>query len=122
MIPQSTREAIRKARADLIAAAARRQFVIRADGVDDQGHPGIEAANLEGYLGRFTDSLLTEIERLESACNDLLSNQLSTRSGGDPGMIFDRFDAEVERGRKGTVTFDRAAVGEFKRALGREDV
>lgn len=56
------------------------------------------------------------MEELLRACKDLLANQLST-SSGDMGMIFDEFDAAVERKRKGTVTFDREAVDRFKAAV-----
>lgn len=61
--------------------------------------------------------MTNQFERLLSACQDLLSNQLSTSSGGDPGMVFDEFDRAVENRRKGTVTFDAQAVNRFKDAV-----
>lgn len=66
MIPQGTREKARRAHRDMLAAIEARQKVTRPDGTDGSGHPGIRAANLEGYLGGFTIQFLNEIERLES--------------------------------------------------------
>lgn len=34
--------------------------------------------------------------------------RLSTKSGGDPGMVFDEFDAKVEQHRKGVVSVDQS--------------
>jgi hypothetical protein len=59
-------------------------------------------------------ALVAERDALLSAAQDLLRNQLSISSGGDPGMVFDSFDADVERRRNGTVSFDREAVDRFK--------
>lgn len=65
-IPEMTRKAIRQAHADLGRAVERAENVTRPDGTDGHGHPGIAAANLEGYLGRFTVPLLNELERIEA--------------------------------------------------------
>lgn len=72
MISIRTRDEVRKAFDDLKAAVARREAVTRPDGTDGQGHPGVEAANLEGYLGRFTIPLLNEVERQEAIVTRLL--------------------------------------------------
>lgn len=66
VIPQKTREAIRQAQADLGRAVERAENVTRPDGTDGHGHPGIAAANLEGYLGRFTVPLLDALEDCEA--------------------------------------------------------
>lgn len=64
-IPTDTRAHIRKAHRDLMLARQHADAVERPDGTDSTGHPGIQAANLEGYLGRFTLPLLDALERAE---------------------------------------------------------
>lgn len=65
-ISPATREHIRETHAELREARARADSVERPDGTDETGHPGLRAANLEGYLGRYTLPLLEALEAAEA--------------------------------------------------------
>lgn len=65
-IDPRTRRVIRDTHRELQEAKHAAEQVTRPDGTDGTGHPGIRAANLEGYLGRYTLPLLNELERAET--------------------------------------------------------
>lgn len=76
--------------------------------------PDYTNEHLEALARAHATELLGILAGLEDAVRRLFANQLSSSSGGDPGMVFDASDAAVERQRTGTVTFDRQAVDDVK--------